>query len=176
MHIRAGGYVAHAPKDTFFPTVLRAVRQITQGYRVRLSVIGGVRGSNRAPDEFVAAVRAASTAAWAAAGARERVEVVAPTLSTPDALRAMAQSDLLIGSGSSLPQVAALVSAKPLFLHHVPKHGFTGIEIMGDHVDLDKSGKLLDSLRRVKVEFRRRMEAQRPWDPCRAAGGAGGGR
>lgn len=166
MHIRAGDYVTHKANDEFFVTVLRNVRNITEGYRVELYVIGGVAGSNRAPYEFVRAVKAAAAAAWADVGARERPKVFVPKLPATDALRYMIQSDVLIGSGSSLPAVAALLSGKTLFLNHVPKDGFVGVELMGDHVDLDKTGHLLDSARRVRNEFRQRMEVQRPWDPC----------
>lgn len=166
MHIRAGDFVTHQANDTFFTTVLRNVRTITEGYRVEIYLIGGIAGSNCAPAEYVSAVQAAIAAAWA--GVSERVHLLVPTLPATDALRYMIQSDLLVGSGSSLPHVAAMLSGKTLFLNHEPKHDFVGVELMGDHVDIYKSGELIDSPRRVRIEFQRRMETRRPWDPCQA--------
>lgn len=174
MHVRIGDTVLHGVNDTFYSTVLKGVRTITQGHRVELYVIGGARGGRQPPDEYVRAVRAAAAAAWVNVTAGEGVEVLAPALAVPDALRYMMQCDLLVGSGSSLPQVAALLSGKPLFLHHIPKHGFTSVELMADDADLDRTGKLLDSPRRLRVEFQRRVAARRPWDPCQARGGGPG--
>lgn len=77
------------------------------------------RGLQLRTDEYVRAVEAAATAAWAGVRARGRFVVHVPALpeSATDALRSTIQSDLLVGSGSSLPSVAALLSGKALFLN-----------------------------------------------------------
>ena len=77
-------------------------------------------------------------------------------------------ADVLVSTGSSFPEVAALVVDGPLFLHHVPKHiapgfdgGFNGLmEYMSDAVPLYPTGRLGVPVPEIRARLQARLCAQ----------------
>lgn len=158
-HLRVGDFVSHRPEDPFFAHVSRAIKEITEGYNVSVTLVGGGDRSGsgqRVPQDYVDVISKTIALIWS----DSRIpDIVAPAYSFREAFLAMMQADVLIGSGSSLPTIASLVSARPLYFHHVPKHGFNyGMELMADNVDLAFNGTVHDSLRRLKVEMKYRKD------------------
>lgn len=170
-HIRVGDVVTHSHDDHFYKHVLDTIKFITQGFRIRFILVGGGAAKSSAsanttssiPIEYVKFMSSSVGELWEST-AVARVE--APAYTFIESFLAMMQADVLIGSGSSLPQVAALLSGVPIFFNHVSKHGFHyGAELLADSVDLEKNGTILDSRRRIKIEmFARMNEGQ---GPCR---------
>lgn len=165
-HLRFGDFVAHDHHDSnYVIKTLTYLRALTGGHYVLIVLVGGGNGTTaHSLHQFAQAV---TSAAHSMKGG-STFSVLVPSLDFDDSMRVMMQADMLIGSGSSLPQVAALLSEMPLFFNHEAKHGFHfGAELLGSHVDVDRSGMVIDSLRRVRVELFRRRHLSLPWDPCR---------
>jgi hypothetical protein len=161
-HIRYGDHTAHAPGDPFYPRVMAVLKQITEGYKPHVLLVGGGdgnRSSHSVPQAYVDHLSAVAASTWADANTTELAPVVSsPAMTFHDSFVAMAHADILIGSGSSLPAIAALVSAKPLYFAHVPKHGFNhGMEMLADGVDLEANGTVVASVRRLRVEMQARV-------------------
>jgi hypothetical protein len=157
-HLRFGDVAPHKPGDAFFDSVVRALKKITPAgliKRVRIVLVGGGKGISRVPDDYVESLRRVVAAVVVGAdrdGTHFSVEHFRNS-SFEEQFVAMMQADVLVGSGSSVPQVAALLSpGKPIFFNHVAKHGYGyGQEVAADSVDMDGQGKVLESLRRVKT-------------------------
>lgn len=176
-HVRVGDVVLHAPGDPFYARVLVTLRQITRRYKLHVVLVGkgagggSDDGKHSVPQAYVDYVSRSIASVWAGTHLGDCAPTLAaPKLSLRDAFVAMMQADVLIGSGSSLPAVAALVSGEPLFLNHVAKTGYKyGLEMLADSVDLESNGTVVDSLRRLKVAVHKRMRPENR-RACRFAG------
>lgn len=159
-HVRVGDIVLHQPSDPFYERVLGVLKEITAGYKLHLLLIGKGEQSNdstfRVAHDYTRSVSTLVAQLWN--GSQAIPTVGSPKLSFPDAFTAMMQADVLIGSGSSLPAIASLVSGEPLFFNHVMKHGYMhGSEMLEDSVDMHSDGTVLDSHRRLKIALHKRM-------------------
>lgn len=165
-HVRVGDIVLHEPGDPFYERVLVVLREITQGYNLQLHMVG--KGGRKQDDthsvahDYVNSLQRAVGRVWPkSAGNSLLPRVQAPNLSFRDTFMAMMQADVLIGSGSSLPAVAALMSGEPLFFNHVSKSGYKyGIEMLANSVDLEANGTVRESRRRLKVAMHERMQTR----------------
>jgi hypothetical protein len=152
-HIRLGDFEPHKVGDMFYERVLRALKHMGVGYNMRIVLIGSEAGVPRHYMDFMTKITAD---VWSEDN--DRPQLLSPAYGFSDSMRAMMQADILIGSGSSFPAIAALVSDVPLFFNHVMKHGFNyGAEMTADNVDLEFNGTLLDSARRLKILLHARM-------------------
>jgi hypothetical protein len=165
-HIRLGDVVPHKIGDAFYERVVDALGVVLKGYEFTMYVVGGGSGG-RVSDEHVSSL-------YNMTKARGLVGNVAKFWSDDLTTQflAMMQADVLIGSGSSLPQVAALLSGIPLFFNHEPKHGYWhGMEATWDTIDMRADGQVLDSLRRIRIMLFDRLEQRRGdyygYNPCR---------
>jgi hypothetical protein len=164
-HLRFGDVSPRKADDAaFFRNVVHALMEVLPRGVINLVRIvlvgGGGRGNQGVPIEYVQTLRgvvAESNVSRHTKRVSVRVERF-NTSSFHEEFLAMMQADILIGSGSSVPQVAALLSGRPLFFNHVPKHGYGyGQEAMVDSVDMDGQGRVLDSLRRVRLAMLDKM-------------------
>jgi hypothetical protein len=157
-HIRYGDFTTHRPSDPFYVRTLSTLRHITEGYQTTIVLVGGGDGnhaSHAVPLLYMNSLSAAVATAWVGLKAPH---IFSPPLTFYDSFVVMAQADILIGSGSSLPTIAALVSSRPLYLAHVPKHGFNhGMEMLADSADMEKNGTVLESVRRLRVRLHARL-------------------
>lgn len=166
IHVRFGDIITHPHNDPFFKAILSTVRYIADGFNPVITLVGG---GSADPDmismnRYHAAVKGVVREIWDANTA-SNVFVIREPLEI--SLAVMMQADILIGSGSSLPQIAGLFSDKPLFLNHESKHGFNfGGEVLSSHVDVAPNGTILDSVRRVRIDFLRRVARRPKWDRC----------
>lgn len=164
-HIRSGDFVPHPPNDDdFYKTVLTELRYMTMTYSVLIFLVEKGRiaadGDARVDKQYVDRIRTLGAVAWNDTAYRQHV--IAPTYSFADAFLAAMQADVLIGSGSSLPAVASLVSGIPFFFNHVPKHGYNhGAEMTADSVEMDANGTVIDSRRRHGEQVYRRVRSSR---------------
>jgi len=160
-HVRLGDRVLHKPDDPSFARVLSVLRQIIGGYKPVILLVGKAQGTNEThgvSQDYVKFISEAASEAWADSSIALAPHVMAPRYSFKDALVAMMQADVLIGSGSALPQAAALFSGVPLYFNHVAKHGYNyGAEMLADSVDMHPNGSVSESLRRLKVAIYDRM-------------------
>lgn len=169
-HIRVGDVAKHGPDDPFYERVLDTIKYVTHGFRIRIVLVGGGAKKDAAantttsvPIEYVKQISSIVNALWASTSA---ARVQAPAYTFRESFVAMMQADALIGSGSSLPQIAALLSGTPLFFNHESKHGFNyGAELLPENIDLATNGTVLDSLRRIKIDVFARINEGRK--PCR---------
>lgn len=169
-HIRVGDVVTHDHTDQFYMRVLQTIKSITRGFRIRVILVGGGAAKDSAanttasvPITYVKYISTIVGEIWAGSAA---ARVQAPAYTFLESFLAMMQADILVGSGSSLPQIAALLSSTPIFFSHVSKHGFHfGAELLADSVDMESNGTILDSGRRIRVEMFARMNNAR--GPCR---------
>jgi hypothetical protein len=162
-HIRLGDMTLHHPSDNFYQLFLTELKQVIVDYKSRLFLVGK-RGTDNTGvfSEYVDMIRKSVGRIWNDTSPQCVPDVIAPVYSFTDAFLAMMQADLLVGSGSSLPAVASLVSEIPLFFNHVPKHGYNhGAEMTADSVDMESNGEVLESHRRLRVDLHRRMHASR---------------
>lgn len=177
-HLRFGDVAPHKPGDEFFQRVVAALGEITRGYikRVRILLVGGGKGLLNVPAEYVESLRNTINVAKVDDAGRDASPIFRVHRFHSDAFErqflAMMQADVLIGSGSSVPQVAALLSGGPLFFNHAPKHWYgVGLEATADTVDMDEKGQALDSLRRVRLMLYERVAERRKGEvfasPCR---------
>lgn len=172
-HIRVGDFFTHKPTDVFYERVLSTLKEVTRGFQLVVLIVGGGTGKgNQAqtvPAEYISRIADTSARLWgnfAAAESGRAPRVIGQAYSFRDAFVAMMQADILIGSGSSLPPIAALVSDVPLFFNHVMKHGFHyGAEFLADSVDLHPNGTTHDSRRRLRIALHGRMRSPRR-SPC----------
>jgi hypothetical protein len=157
-HLRFGDVSPRKPGDVFFANVVQALKQIIPiGLIKQVHIVlvgGGGKATSGVPQAYVDSLRdiiVNNNENASDTSLRFQVERFHKT-SFEEQFLAMMQADVLVGSGSSVPQVATLLSGKPVFFNHVPKHGYGyGQEAMADAVDMDEQGRVLDSLRRVKV-------------------------
>jgi hypothetical protein len=161
-HVRLGDRILHTSTDPMFERLMSALKEITEGYKILVLLVGkgttSGDGTYSVTQEYVESVSKLAETIWAESDTPPIV--TGPTLTIEDTFLAMMQADLLIGSGSHLPAIAALVSAEPLYFNHVPKSGYLyGAELMADSVDLDSNGTILDSHRRVRVALHDRMHS-----------------
>lgn len=165
-HIRLGDVAPHALEDPFYGRVIYAVKEVTRGYDVRILLVGGGSGRSVSQDHVDALRNVSRTH-----GLQGSVEVFWSKDFGAQFL-AMMQSDMLIGSGSSVPQIASLLSGRPIFFNHEPKHGYGfGMEATWDTVDMAANGTVLDSIRRIRLMLFAKMGSLRDSDsdPCRSA-------
>jgi hypothetical protein len=169
-HVRVGDRVLHRPGDKFYRKVLKQLQNITAGYRLRVLLVGKTVNSASVPFEYVDHVDGLAKELWNDAADTSMVpKVIAPTYDLTDAFVAMMQADVLIGSGSSLTHTAAVFSDQPLFFNHVAKHGYNyGAEMFADSVDLAADGTILDSIRRLRVVLKDKIDAQAWRNVCRS--------
>lgn len=159
-HVRQGDRILHAPNDPMFAELMGALRGITEGCKLLVLLVGkgksNADGTHSVTQEYVSSVSKLAETTWM--GSDHHPHVTGPSFLIEDTFLAMMQADLLIGSGSSLPAIAALVSSEPLYFNHVPKNGFHyGAELTADSVDVEANGTVLDSHRRVRVALHERM-------------------
>jgi len=173
LHVRAGDFEPHLPHDIFYNTILKALRQIAAGYKVQILLVGkgpmDSNGRSSVPDTYLHAIMAKVSEIWNESATHDLMipQVTAPSYTFRESLLSMMQADILIGSGSSLPVVASLVSGMPLFFNHVAKHGYNfGMEMVGGDVDMESDGQVLESYRRLQVELYARLHPNKP-TPCR---------
>lgn len=175
-HLRLGDVAPHTPGDEFFKRVVAALREITRGYyaTVQIHLVGGGSGVRGIPVGYMQALgRIVDANDGDPYGKRNPVFEIHHALATSSfetQFLAMMQADVLIGSGSSIPQVASMLSGRPLFFDHVPKHGYgVGIEATSDAVDMDEEGRVLDGLRHVRMRLFDKMASSAAVDrsPCR---------
>jgi hypothetical protein len=173
LHVRAGDFEPHLPHDIFYKTILQALRQIATGYKVQILLVGKgpmeSNGRSSVPDTYLHSIMAKVSEIWNESATHDLMipQVTAPSYTFSESLLSMMQADILIGSGSSLPVVASLVSGIPLFFNHVAKHGYNfGMEMVGGDVDMESDGQVLESYRRLQVELYARLHPNKP-TPCR---------
>lgn len=173
LHVRAGDFEPHLPHDIFYNTILKALRQIATGYKIQILLVGkgpiDSNGRSRVPDTYLHTITAKVLEVWNESSTNDLMipQVRAPSYTFSESLLSMMQADILIGSGSSLPVVASLVSGIPLFFNHVAKHGYNfGMEMVGGDVDMESDGQILESYRRLEVELYARLHPKKP-TPCR---------
>ena len=130
-HVRVGDIVLHSPHDPFFENVWDTLSQaLGQHVTAKHSVYWGPSGGEIQKD-FEKKLTALLG----------NVEFF--SVSAGDAILAMMNADILIGSGSSFPLVAMLFSRGPLFLNHEPKRGNAfGAEYTRDSVWLSRDGTI----------------------------------
>jgi hypothetical protein len=167
-HIRMGDVVPHKVGHAFYARVLEAISVVAKGYQVEIFLVGGGNGG-RVSHNHVSALQNMTQS-------QRLLEINVSHFWSNDITTqfiAMMQADVLIGSGSSLPQVAALLSGIPVFFNHEPKHGYGhGMEATWDTVDMRSDGQVLDSLRRIRIMLFDRIErahvSNKYYDnPCR---------
>lgn len=184
-HLRFGDVAPRKPGDVFFANVVQALEQIIPiGLIKQVHIVlvggGGGKATGGVPQAYVDSLTAGIIVNNNNTNnnnnnnhgsddnsplLRFHVERFHNT-SFEEQFLAMMQADVLVGSGSSVPQVAALLSGKPVFFNHVPKHGYGyGQEAMADAVDMDENGRVLDSLRRVKVRLFDKLVMARAMGP-----------
>jgi hypothetical protein len=166
-HVRLGDFTPHQPEDMFYQSVLKELKEITQGYKLFVLLVGKGRmhadGTSEVSPDYVEKIQTRASEVWKNGKQEEAVEILAPRYNFSDAFIAMMQADVLVGSGSSLPAVASLVSGVPLFFNHVPKHGYNvGFEMTADSVDMEANGTVLESRRRLRTEIYARMHPKIP--------------
>jgi hypothetical protein len=172
-HLRFGDVSPRKPGDAFFVNVVQALKQVVATGQmikhVRVVLVGGGKETSGVPQVYVDSLRGVVV------GEDNHDDALLPRFSVErfrdesfeEQFLAMMQADVLIGSGSSVPQVAAMLSGKPLFFDHVAKHGYGyGQEAMAEAVDMDGEGKVLDSLRRVRLMLFEKMRSKET-SPCR---------
>lgn len=166
IHVRVGDIDLHKPDDRFYKTLLTDLKDITAGYRLRILLVGkgivDLDGRSNVSSEYLDTIKSRAFKIWNSTAVHESVPIIsAPKYTFQDAFLAMMQADILVGSGSSLPAVASLVSGVPLFFNHVAKHGYNfGAEMVANDVDLGADGHVLESHRRLQVEVHKRMRAK----------------
>jgi len=161
-HVRLGDMTLHSPDDASYNVVLHQLRNIAPSYKIRIFLVGkgdtGSNGTSRVTSQYVDQLRAHVDTVWNGSEDQYRPGVIAPYFTFEDVFLAMMHADVLIGSGSSMPAIAALVSSVPLFFNHVPKHGYNfGAEMTTNDVDMESSGTILDSQRRLRIAIYRRL-------------------
>lgn len=162
-HIRLGDMELHMVGDPFYERVMIALRAITMGYRPRLIFVGASEGIPRDYMDFVSNL---AVETWQ--GTNVSLDIQSPAYDFTDSMVAMMQADILIGSGSSLPAIASLLSGTPMFFNHPMKHGFNyGAEMTADNIDLAANGTVLDSVRRLKIAMHAHMHMNAT-GPCRS--------
>lgn len=125
-HVRAGDIVLHARDKKFFSEVWNTLSLALAQLPVH----------NYFCVENMTAAHQTFPFLWAFPNA----SVVSP--SVIEAMMLFHGTDVLIGSGSSFPQIAALSSEQMLFLNHEPKHQYHGLEYMSDTPYLHRNGTI----------------------------------
>ncbi len=136
-HLRIGDAELHSGDITFFLTVWRTLYQVLQA------------GEIPARNIFVFEHPNAGTASQVTLPTgftflhNETLfpnVTLLPTETSYEALVAFTESDILIGTGSSFTDFAALTSNHFLYLQHDPKHGYHNIESLADAIRLYPNG------------------------------------
>jgi hypothetical protein len=169
-HVRVGDIVLHHPGDKFYRKVLMQLQDITAGYRLRVLLVGRTANSSSVPPDYVDHVEGVVQELWNNTADTSMVpKVIAPAYAFTDAFVAMMQADVLIGSGSSLTHTTAVFSDQPMFFNHVAKHGYNyGAEMFADSVDMAADGTIMDSVRRLRVVLKDKIDAQAWRNVCRS--------
>ena len=114
-HVRVGDFEPRPPEDLFYENIYKSLKDLLEDFiNVRVIFIAdwGVISDARQSD-----YRSALNGTLPF-----RVEF--PSLNVEESLMYMMHADLLIGSGSSFPLVAALFSEGVLYVNVRPKHGW----------------------------------------------------
>ena len=148
-HIRVGDIQLHPPGDKFYETILSEVQVVLADFsEIKHTFIGAWHQLNATElhsyKSFFASIIPLGTF----------IEC-----STQDSLLYMMHSDMLIGSGSSLPLVAALFSNKTLYVNSQSrKPGHEGWGFLGDYIDgitADYSGNLYEHPSEIRSKIKR---------------------
>lgn len=161
-HVRLGDITLHSPDDISYKTILHHLRYIAAGYKVRILLVGkgdtSGDGTSRVSSDYISALSEQARDVWNVSDVKYLPSIIAPAYTFEEAFLAMMQADVLIGSGSSMPAIASLVSGVPLYFSHVPKHGYNfGAEMTVDAVDMESNGTILESHRRLRVAVYRKL-------------------
>jgi hypothetical protein len=167
LHVRVGDYEPHPPNDLFYTKLFENLKKIAAGYKINILLVGkgqvDMDGSFAVTSNYVDTLRTKVSDIWKEYAPQYIPKVYAPRYTLTESFLSMMQADILVGSGSSLPAVASLVSGVPLFFNHVPKHGYNvGMEMVGSDVDMESNGEVLDSYRRLRVELHARLNPPKP--------------
>jgi hypothetical protein len=167
LHVRVGDYEPHPPNDLFYTKLFENLRRIAAGYKINILLVGkgqvDMDGSFSVASNYLDILRTKVSDVWKEYAPEYIPKVYSPRYTLTESFLSMMQADILVGSGSSLPAVASLVSGVPLFFNHVPKHGYNvGMEMVGSDVDLEFNGEVLDSHRRLRVELHARLNPHQP--------------
>jgi hypothetical protein len=165
-HIRLGDLILHRSTDAYFENTLVSLMFIAKisPYWTIFLVGGGGKSTKSSLIQYRLDIL--SIASRLRKSHKISIKVEIPSWSLDDTFSALLQAHIVVGSGSSLVHAASLFSNFPLFLNHEPKHGFNfGSEIVSDSVDMDRNGSILDSLRRVRIQFQNKILLRHP--PCK---------
>lgn len=152
-HLRVGDFRIHANDAAFFQTVWTFISEALRPLPLHNYFVGEQKDAIANFFPFLSSFPNTTVLAL-------------PVLSS---MRTFQAADILIGSGSSFPQVAALATSSFLFLNHLPKHPYGGLEHMSDAPFMWPNGTIMatqDELRVMtlaKVCARRRHLAQSLW-------------
>jgi hypothetical protein len=147
-HVRVGDIQLHPPGDEFYTNILHEIQDILDDFdEVVHTFIGAWHRLDS--DEY---------RNYTDFFATEFTHSIMANLTTIDSLLHMMHADLLIGSGSSLPLVATLFSAFPVYINtESRKPGHTGWGFLGDYfmegLTADYSGKLFQHPSEIRARF-----------------------
>ena len=177
-HIRVGDLIPHRPNDPHFARVARAIRNMTlyadPAPQVNFFLIGGgsaayvlteghssrkkqrvnVNDPHYTIDMFEEGVRLAAQEAWGSNSTSLFSVRSLSQLPIVESFLALANADVVVGSGSALVHAAALFSDRALFFSHIKATvggDPLGVFLMADSIDLEASGRVVDSERRLRA-------------------------
>lgn len=148
-HVRVGDENLHPPGDNFYENVLLGLRDVLEDF---VDVRHRFIGSWHLLDSH-------DLAAYKTFISRVIPSPIFITKDVEQTLLHMMHADLLIGSGSSMTSVAALFSAKPLYVNSEPQKagqkgwGFLG-EYFPDGLTVDANGTLLHHVPEIRSRYR----------------------
>lgn len=123
-HLRVGDVALHGNDEKFFKNVWAFISKALSPLPMRNYFVGESRPAIDNYFPFLATFPAASVHALG----------VVPSMTM------MQDADVLVGSGSSFPQVVGLTSTDTVFLNHEPKHDYKGMEHLSDAPFLWRNG------------------------------------
>jgi hypothetical protein len=147
-HIRVGDREPHPVGDPFYRNLFRDLNAVLQANKTRVHFIAewSILSTEKRHDyqKFLEEVMGHT---W---------KMRFASLSLLETLAHMMHANLLIGSGSSLPTVAALFSDKPLYVNTAPKHGWHAQLEFVDGLMARDDGRLLNHVYEVHNMLRRK--------------------
>lgn len=150
-HVRVGDIQLHEPGDSFYSNVYAGLQDVLQDFKDVKHILVGAW--HRLSQELLSTYEAFFNNTLPTASM--------VNLATDEAVLYMMHSDLLIGSGSSLPLVAVLFSDKTVYVNSESlKPGHQGWGFLGDYfqegLTADSSGKIYQHASEVRALFSRK--------------------
>tara|TARA_Y100001954_G_C15799953_1_gene599536 strand:- start:1340 stop:2578 length:1239 start_codon:yes stop_codon:yes gene_type:complete len=153
-HVRVGDIELHPIGDSFYANILAGLQPLLEDfYVVKFHFIGEW-------EKVTGGVKLNYSEYFEKLIPKYEIELV--DLGAEQTMLYMMHADVLIGSGSSLPLVAALFSTKALYVNVQPKHGWNYFaEFIPDGISVTQKGIITTHLHTVRKSLATRSNVHR---------------